>query len=170
MFHKKALIMSQEKSNQQENQPAFAIAVQYLKALSMDNTAAPKSFRSDKPDNAAESKSNIKLDVQVAPMDEDDEHYEVQTLVEIVSTNAQDEPRFVLRASYGAIALARHIPEKDKEILLQVETPRLTFPYLRAIIAHATHEAGYPALNLAPIDFMGIYRQKQQKEDEKAEK
>jgi preprotein translocase subunit SecB len=149
--------------SQEQAAPAFAVAVQYLKALSIDNSGAPASFRSDKPDNAAESKSDVKVDVQITETGDDKEHYEVQTLIEIISKNAKDETRFILRASYAAITLVRNIGEEDKQMLLNVETPRLTFPYLRSIVSQITHESGYPALNLAPIDFRAVYNQKQQR-------
>ena len=88
----------------------------------------------------------------------------------MISKNADDSVRFTVRASYAAVVLARNLPEEDKEILLNVETPRMTFPYLRSIISHATHEAGYPALNLSPIDFMAVQQQRKKQLEEQAEK
>ena len=43
--------------------------------------------------------------------------------------------------------------------LLLIETPRLLFPFARAIVANATREAGFPPLNIAPVDFVALYRQ-----------
>ena len=40
-----------------------------------------------------------------------------------------------------------------------IETPRLLFPFARAIVANATREAGFPPLNIAPVDFVALYRQ-----------
>ena len=151
------------------NEPAFAIAVQYLKALSFDNVGAPNSFRSTEGSAAQDSSNEIKIDVQNAPIPDDNEHFEVQTLIEVISKNKDDTARFTVRASYAAVVLARNLPEADMEMLLNVETPRMTFPYLRSIISHATHEAGYPALNLSPIDFMAVHQQRKKQLEEQAE-
>lgn len=150
------------------NEPAFALAVQYLKALSFDNVGAPNSFRSAEGSAAEDSTNEIKIDVQSSPVPDDNEHFEVQTLIEVISKNKDESARFTVRASYAAVVLARNLPEADLEILLNVETPRMTFPYLRSVISHATHEAGYPALNLSPIDFMAVYQQRKQQLEEQA--
>jgi preprotein translocase subunit SecB len=39
------------------------------------------------------------------------------------------------------------------------EVPRLLFPFARAVVANATREAGFPPLNIAPVDFVALYRQ-----------
>ena len=150
------------------NEPAFAIAVQYLKALSFDNVGAPNSFRSAEGSAAQDSSNEIKIDVQTAQVPDDQEHFEIQTLIEVISKNKDESVRFTVRASYAAVVLARNLPEADLEVLLNVETPRMTFPYLRSIISHATHEAGYPALNLSPIDFMAVHQQRKKQLEEQA--
>ena len=149
-------------------EPAFALAVQYLKALSFDNVGAPNSFRSAEGSAAEDSTNEIKIDVQSTPVPDDNEHFEIQTLIEVISKNKDESARFTVRASYAAVVLARNLPETDLEMLLNVETPRMTFPYLRSVISHATHEAGYPALNLSPIDFMAVYQQRKQQLEEQA--
>ena len=148
--------------------PAFALAVQYLKALSFDNVGAPQSFHSGENSGARDSSNEIKIDVQHSPIPDDNEHHEVQILIEVIS-KADDSVRFTVRANYAAVVMVRNIPEEDLELLLNVETPRMTFPFLRSIISHATHEAGYPALNLSPIDFMVVHRQRQEQLAEKGE-
>ena len=57
--------------------------------------------------------------------------------------------------------LVRHpdVPPEAFGPLLLIETPRLLFPFARAIVAHATREAGFPPLNIAPVDFVALYRQ-----------
>ena len=43
--------------------------------------------------------------------------------------------------------------------MLFIETPRLLFPFARDIVANATREAGFPPLNIAPVDFVALFRQ-----------
>jgi preprotein translocase subunit SecB len=42
-----------------------------------------------------------------------------------------------------------------------VETPRLLFPFARAVIANATREGGFPPLLLHPVDFAELLRRQQ---------
>lgn len=153
-----------DKKDTTDKEPAFALAVQYLKAMSFDNSGAPDSFRSSDNASPEDVSNDIKIDVRFEQVPDDGDYYEVQTLIEIISKGKGDSPRFTLRASYAAVVMARNIAEDDLMLLLNVETPRMTFPYLRAIISHATHESGYPALNLSPIDFMVVYKQRQEQE------
>jgi len=41
-----------------------------------------------------------------------------------------------------------------------IETPRLLFPFARAIVADATREGGFPPLLINPIDFTELQRRK----------
>jgi len=51
------------------------------------------------------------------------------------------------------------VPQEAVGPLLFIETPRLLFPFARAVVANATREAGFPPLNIAPVDFVALYRQ-----------
>jgi preprotein translocase subunit SecB len=46
-------------------------------------------------------------------------------------------------------------------VLLLVETPRLLFPFARAVIAKAYREGGFPPLLLHPVDFAELLRRQQ---------
>ncbi|HWO85662.1 MAG TPA: protein-export chaperone SecB, partial [Stellaceae bacterium] len=45
--------------------------------------------------------------------------------------------------------------------LVLVETPRIVFPFARAIIANATRDGGFPPLMINPIDFAELLRRQQ---------
>ncbi len=51
------------------------------------------------------------------------------------------------------------MPQEAYGPLLFIETPRPLFPFARAVVANATREAGFPPLNIAPVDFVALYRQ-----------
>ncbi len=42
-----------------------------------------------------------------------------------------------------------------------METPRIVFPFARAIIANATRDGGFPPLMINPIDFAELLRRQQ---------
>jgi preprotein translocase subunit SecB len=46
-------------------------------------------------------------------------------------------------------------------MLVLVETPRIVFPFARAIIANATRDGGFPPLMINPIDFAELLRRQQ---------
>ncbi len=48
--------------------------------------------------------------------------------------------------------------------LVLVETPRMIFPFARAIIANATRDGGFPPLLINPIDFAELLRHQQSRE------
>ena len=45
---------------------------------------------------------------------------------------------------------------------LLIECPRLLFPFARRVIADATRDGGFPPLLIDPIDFVSLYRRRQQ--------
>jgi len=57
----------------------------------------------------------------------------------------------------GTVSLGQ-VPTEAIGPLLMIEVPRLLFPFARAIVANATREAGFPPLNISPVDFVTLYR------------
>ena len=65
----------------------------------------------------------------------------------------------MLELVYAGTVSIGEVPQEALGPLLLIETPRLLFPFARAIVANATREAGFPPLNIAPVDFVALYRQ-----------
>jgi preprotein translocase subunit SecB len=59
------------------------------------------------------------------------------------------------------VVTIRNAPQALVPTLLLVETPRLLFPFARAVIANATREGGFPPLLIHPIDFADLLRRQQ---------
>jgi preprotein translocase subunit SecB len=72
----------------------------------------------------------------------------------------QNEVVFVAELAYGAVVTLMNTTPEDVPIALMVETPRLIFPYVRAIFSDVTRDGGYSPLMLGPIDFADIYRRR----------
>jgi len=68
-----------------------------------------------------------------------------------------------LELSYSGIFKLENIPESALEQLLLVNCPSLLFPFMRRVIADLTRENGFPPLFLEPIDFAGLYLNRQNK-------
>ena len=73
---------------------------------------------------------------------------------------------------YGGL-VTLEAPQQHIEPLLLIEIPHLLFPYARAIVGNLVREAGFPSLQINPIDFAALYRarleQKQQSKQQPKE-
>jgi preprotein translocase subunit SecB len=54
------------------------------------------------------------------------------------------------------------IPAQALEPFHLINCPSLLFPFLRRLVADLTREGGFAPLLLDPIDFAGLFMQKQQ--------
>jgi preprotein translocase subunit SecB len=128
---------------------------QYIKDLSFENPRAPQSLIEQK-------QPQLSLNVQVGTRQFDPKTYEVSLTMEANATTAENEPLFMLELVYAGTVSLGPVPPEAIGPLLMIEVPRLLFPFARSIVATATREAGFPPLNVAPVDFVALYRQQLQ--------
>ena len=125
---------------------------QYIKDLSFENPRAPQSL-------IEQTQPQLSLNVQVTNRQFDAKTFEVALSIEATAKTPKDEPLFMLELVYaGTVTLGADVPPDAFGPLLFIETPRLLFPFARAVVANATREAGFPPLNIAPVDFVALYR------------
>ena len=125
---------------------------QYIKDLSFENPRAPQSLIEQK-------QPQLTLNVTVNTRQFDPRTYEVALTVEASAMTQDKEPLFMLELIYAGTVSLGEVPQEAFGPLLFIETPRLLFPFARAIVANTTREAGFPPLNIAPVDFVALYRQ-----------
>ncbi len=146
---------SPENPNQQngadatQGGPSLVVLAQYLKDLSFESPKAPEAFKIP-----ATPEIDVNVDVNGRGLGPD--QYEVEFSVSAKASH-QEEPIFVVEASYGGVFEIKNLAPDQLEIAMLVECPRLLFPFLRQIVADATRNGNFPPLMLDPIDFMGIY-------------
>jgi len=133
---------------------ALAIGAQYVKDLSFENPRAPQSLLQ----TAQQPEVQVGVDVKVQNIAPN--IYEVVLTVH-TDAKAANERVFLVELAYAAIVTLNNVAEPDLPRALLVETPRLLFPFARAIIANATREGGFMPLLLNPIDFAEVARQQQ---------
>jgi preprotein translocase subunit SecB len=141
----------------QANQPRLTIQTQYVKDLSFENPRAPASLDPGQP----RPEIQVQVDVRATPLGA--ERYEVVLQLH-ADAKAGGETGFVLELVYGGVFGLINIPPDNLQALLLIECPRLLFPFARRIIADTTRDGGFPPLMLDPIDFMTLYRRRQQAE------
>jgi preprotein translocase subunit SecB len=127
------------------------INAQYIKDLSFENPRAPQSLIQP----TAQPEVAINVDVKARNLGPD--VFEVVLTVN-VTARAQTEPVFIVELAYAAVVTVKNTPEPMLPALILVETPRLIFPFARAIIADATRDGGFPPLMINPIDFAELLR------------
>lgn len=127
------------------------VNAQYLKDFSFESPRAPQTLLNQREPPA------VSLNVDVKARSLGPEVYEV-----VLSINAEarqgDDPVFLVELAYAAVVTLRQAPQELVPLLVFVETPRLLFPFARAIIANATRDGGFPPLLVNPIDFAELMR------------
>ncbi len=142
--------------------PQFFINFQYVKDLSFENPRAPQSLLQQpvQPD--------VAINVDVKAQNLNPETYEVVLTIN-ATANAQEQPVFLVELAYAAVVTVRNAAEPLLSSLILVETPRIVFPFARAVIANATRDGGFPPLMINPIDFAELLRQHQPPEQPAAD-
>jgi preprotein translocase subunit SecB len=74
-----------------------------------------------------------------------------------------EDPVFVVELSYAAVVTVKDAPADLVPLLVFVETPRMLFPFARAVIANATRDGGFPPLLVNPIDFAELLRREHER-------
>src|SRR5215472_16677312 len=134
-----------------EEPQTLIINAQYVKDLSFENPRAPQSLIQP----AAQPEVAINVDIKARNLGP--EVFEVVLTVN-VDARAQNEPVFLVELAYAAVVTVKNTPEAMLPGLILVETPRLIFPFARAIIAGATRDGGFPPLMINPVDFAELLR------------
>jgi preprotein translocase subunit SecB len=127
---------------------------QYIKDLSFENPRAPQSLiqQTAQPD--------VEINVDVKANNLGPELFEVVLTIN-ATARAQGETVFLVELAYGSVVTIKNATAELLPMLVLVETPRIVFPFARAVIANATRDGGFPPLMINPIDFAELLRRQQ---------
>ncbi|HXQ53232.1 MAG TPA: protein-export chaperone SecB [Stellaceae bacterium] len=137
-----------------DGQPQVLINAQYIKDFSFENPRAPHSLLQ------TQAAPEVQIGVDVKAQTLAPGLYEVMLTIHADAKSGNDRV-FLVELVYAAVTTAQNVPESDLARILLVETPRMLFPFARAIVANATREGGFMPLLLRPIDFAELVRQQQ---------
>ena len=141
--------------NQNQNIPSIQVNAQYIKDLSFEAPALPQILTEI---NSAPA-IGVNVDIQVNKTDRENMFTVELNVKSSAQTADTKKPIFICELTYGAL-VTLEVPKEHIEPILLVEIPQLLFPYARSIVANTTREAGLPPLQINPIDFAGLYREK----------
>jgi len=145
----------QQKTIRPEDQPGFFVLKHYLTDMSFENPRGPLEER-----QCADIKKKLTVGVDTR------EEQEADMVLLTLSLEAQYQGRivFLCDISYCAHVRMNKIPEQMKAQILHVSVPTSLIPFLNNAIDHAARAAGYPGLKIGDIDFMGLYQEKNRKQ------
>jgi preprotein translocase subunit SecB len=132
------------------------INAQYLKDLSFESPRAPQTLLNQRETPEV----NLNVDVKARSLGPDT--FEV-VLTMGARARHEEEPVFVVELSYAAVVTVKDAPPDLVPLLVFVETPRLLFPFARAVIAAATRDGGFPPLLVNPFDFAELLRREHER-------
>ncbi len=141
--------------NDTKNTPSIQINAQYIKDLSFEGPNLPGILAEMRTPPAIA----VDIDVKVNKTT-DTNLFTVELTIKAHATNPDTKKTvFICELTYGGLVTLQ-VPAEHVEPILLIEIPHLLFPYARAIMANTTREAGLPPLQINPIDFAALYRQK----------
>ena len=133
---------------------SIQINAQYIKDLSFEGPNLPMIL------SELKGAPSITVNIDVKANKGAEKIYTVDLTVKTKAVTPNDQKTvFICELTYGGL-VTLDVPAEHIEPLLLVEIPHLLFPYARAIIANTTREAGLPPLQINPVDFAALYRQR----------
>lgn len=161
------------KDQDQQQPPQIIINSQYIRDLSFENPNAPYSLIPTGKQPQIDINFNV-TSKKITPPDVKEEDKDKDHLVEVslifkAVAKVEDKVSFVVELAYAGVFTVSHLSDEHKHYLVNIEGPRILFPFSRSIIAQVTREGGFPPLLLNPLDFAALYQQKVQnmQKDEK---
>src|SRR3569832_1623236 len=130
------------------------IVNQYIKDLSFENPNVHKLI------SGAGNQPSLQVEVNVSGQRVEGDHYETAIDFKATATNNLGTI-YVLETVYAGLLKIESIPDGALEPFLLISGPTMIFPFLRRLVADVTREGGVPPVLLDPIDFGGLYQQRQ---------
>ena len=158
--------MAQTKKNAQNNaqtdaqknpDPQLIVHAQYIKDFSFENPNAPKVL----VENLGQPDVQINVSVEAKIIGEN--QYEVLLNLGAKAV-AGETPMFLVDLTYAGLVTPQGVTGDDINPLIMIETPRLLFPFARALISDATRDGGFMPLNIQPVDFVAVYQNNLERE------
>ena len=143
----------------EQQQQRFQIQKIYIKDASLETPNSPAVF-------LQQQNWKPRVDVQVH-VDTDalskDVHEVVITLT--VTATQEDKTAYLVELQQAGIFTVMNFP--DSGPMLGAYCPNLLFPYARETIDSLLLKAGFPPLQIAPVNFEALYMQRKQAEQDK---
>ncbi len=135
---------------------------QYIKDLSFEAPHTPDIFQ-----ELRETAPDIPIAIDVSVRELKESQYEVTLSVHVEATSGEKSV-FILEVDYACVVKIGDIGDEHVRPILMIEVPRQMYPFVRQIIADLTVQGGFPPLMLQLVDFIDLYRQKYETDEDRA--
>lgn len=129
----------------------LAVEKVYIKDLSLENPGAPQSFRLSEP-------PSVEIGLRTRAEQIEPDIYECVLTVTVTAT-AGDRTVFLVEVAQAGVFTVRGTTPDSLQPVLAVHCPALLYPFARQAVAAATMNAGFPPVQLAPVNFEVLYAQ-----------
>jgi len=142
-----------EKIAPQQNQ--FDVAKVFIKGMSFEVFQNP-TMPADKP-----IKFSLSVDKKAKQLDQTNKVYEVN-LTLTLTASLDERNLFFTKLTQAGLFVLKNFSEEQLAYMLAAYCPNILFPYARRAIADMVLHAGFPQVDLSPINFDAIYQQQLQ--------
>jgi preprotein translocase subunit SecB len=132
--------------------PQLRVVAQYIKDLSFESQT-PRSLIpvSQQP------KMRIQANIEASQLSVTD----IEVTLKIEAKGESDgNVLFILELAYAGTFRISNVPPEGMDAIIEIECPRVLFPFAREIVAKMMDNGGFPPLLLDPIDFVQLYRER----------
>ncbi|WP_162993555.1 protein-export chaperone SecB [Asaia bogorensis] len=132
---------------------------QYLKSSTIASIGTPEVFFS----LPARPHIGLRIDVNARQLAEDQPNFEVTLVLQGVGYRTaptpdapEPETLYKIELAYSGLFTVQNARPDQLEELLLVEAPRRLFPAARHVLLSLIREAGFPVVNIQPVDFHAL--------------
>ncbi|MCW8879456.1 MAG: protein-export chaperone SecB [Kangiellaceae bacterium] len=135
--------------------PQFAIQRIYVKDISFEAPNLPELFNT-------EFKPEVKMEMNSKSRQVADNNFEVVLSVTL-SAEVEGKTAFLAEVQQAGLFFINGFNEQQTHQLLGAAAPESLYPYVREAVANLVGRTGFPAIQLAPVNFMGLYMERMAK-------
>lgn len=140
----------------EQAQPVFSIEKLFVKDLSIEVPNAPGIFLEREAPQI-----NVELNTSGEKLDEG---FYVVTLTVTVNATSKDRNVFLIEVAQCGVFQIKNFPDSDIEPVMMIGCANILFPYAREAVSDAITRAGFPTIQLSPVNFEALYQARQQAE------
>ncbi|MET1257080.1 protein-export chaperone SecB [Aliikangiella maris] len=143
-----------EVAGNEENAPQFAIQRIYVKDISFEAPNLPEMF-------SVEYKPEVKMEMNSKSRQVAEDHFEVVLSVTL-SAEIAEKTAFLVEVQQAGLFFIKNFNEQQTHQLLGAAAPEALYPYVREVVSSLIGKTGFPPIQLAPVNFMGLYMERMQ--------
>ena len=102
-------------------------------------------------------KTDFSLDIEV----ENEKRGEKQIVISLnvnLEANINKKTAFIFEMTYCGVFNLPNVSEQILEKQIQIECPKMLFPYIRRLISQTMIESGMPNIDIKNINFLDLYK------------